>query len=171
MRICESLADHRKGRLDKVNREMDRIKSDIWPIIEFVQVLPIYQQDQGTIQIHYDAEYSFTQSIHISVEEYPYQQIVEEIAGPIHQKFGWFWHLFIEGTPKQPQFILRNITPEDSQYDGTITIRIQINEGEVKTCRVEKRVLKVLTLDEVKKRHFEGDKKFIYEKVMICEEG
>ena len=161
MRIYTSLAEYRKRKIDRVNTEMDIIKSEIWPIITFVQELPIYNQDQGTIQILYDAEYSFSKMLHILVEEYPYQEIVEEIAGPIHQKFGWFWHLFIEGTPKQPQFILRNITPEDSQYDGTITIRIQINEGEVKTCRVEKRVLKVLTLDEVKEQHFEGDKKFI----------
>ncbi len=170
MRIYTSLAEHEKWRLDRVKQEMDRIKSDIWPIIEFIQALPIYHQDQGTIQIHYDAEYSFTKSLHILVEEYPYQQIVEEIAGPIHQKFGWFWHLFIEGTPKKPQFILRNITPGENQFDGTVTIRIQIYEGEVKTCRVEKRLLKILTLDEIKEKHFEGDKKFIYEQVMVCEE-
>ena len=170
MRIYTSLAEHEKWRLDRVKQEMDRIKSDIWPIIEFIQALPIYHQDQGTIEIMYNAEYSFNKSLDISVEEYPYQQVVEEIAGPIHQNFGWNWKLSIDGTPENPQFILRNITPGENQFDGTVTIRIQIYEGEVKTCRVEKRIVKVLTFDEVIERHFEGNNKNIYEQVMVCEE-
>ena len=170
MRICESLAEHLKRRVDRVNKEMVRIKSNLWPTITFIQTLPIYHhEDQGTIQIMYDGVYSFNQSIHISVEGYPYQQIVEEIAGPIHQNFGWNWKLSIDGTPEVPHFNLSNIKSTDPLSD-VISIRISITEGEVKTCRVEKRIVKVLTFDEVIERHFEGNNKNIYEQVMICEE-
>jgi len=85
-------------------------------------------------------------------------EIIENLAGPLHREYGIFWNLVPDGD-RIVSLVSTHL--RDSYRD--IKIEIYLEDKDLETCKIEKRLVRVKTDEELE------EDRYVYERLIECQ--
>jgi hypothetical protein len=90
MRRYSQTLEERRQALQKEFNTAWMIEEEMEKIIEAIKRTRLWNFPDGAISIY---TYSYSKQLHVYVRDFPYEAVVEHLAGPIHRKFDINWSL------------------------------------------------------------------------------